>query len=339
IGTKIEDLKPTDILSESVCEQLELARIGKPITVEEQVGDTWYECSSIPVRNNDGKVTHVGYYCHDITFHKQIERGLHDNVNHLIQERGMLEKTREDLHRVNEELQTQNKARSIDLASIQKKMAKNQLLFKLVNTGDAALKEGLDEPGFLQKICDQIISERKYPESWIVSTYPSGKPAHIGMSNQNHLHLSDFIGDDRSLKFCPALGIKNTLFFKAGSGVCVSCPLRETHDDKYVITAPILYENQLLGVAGAIVHSEEPLTGQEEKSAFIDICASIGFALQYVRSSDREKQAFKQISKNIEMLSILNDEIRNPLSIIMGYTEMEGGKCPEYHPRTGTKDR
>ncbi|PKL81416.1 MAG: hypothetical protein CVV24_15365 [Ignavibacteriae bacterium HGW-Ignavibacteriae-3] len=325
IGTRIEDLKPTGIFSESVSELLALARIERPITVEEQVGDNWYECSSIPVRNSDGKVTHIGYYCHDITFHKQIEQGLHDTVNHLIQERRKLEQTREDLHRVNEELQTQNKTRSAELASIQKSMAKNQLLLKLVNTGDIALKEDLDEPGFLQKICTQIISERKYPESWIVSTHPSGKPIHVGMSNQNPLNLSDFIGDDRSLKYCPALGIKNILFFKAGGETCKSCPLREICGNRYVITGPILYENQLLGVAGAIVHSEEPLSEQEEIPAFIDISASIGFALQYVRSSDREKQAFQQISKNIEMLSILNDKIRNPLSIIMGLTEMDGG--------------
>ena len=177
---------------------------------------------------------------------------------------------------------------------------------------------------FFKKICDQIISEKKYPESWIISIHPSGKPIHMGMSNQNHMNLSDFIGDDKFLKFCPALGIQKTLFFKAGGEDCISCPLKEICGDKYIITGPIFYEGQLLGVTGTILNSEELLIEQEEQPDFIDICACIGFALQYVRSSDREKQAFQQISKNIEMLSILNDEIRNPLAIILGLTEMEG---------------
>ena len=234
-------------------------------------------------------MTHIGYYCHDITIHKQIELGLHDTVDQLMQERTILEQSKEEIHRVNEELQTQNKARSAELASVQKMMSKNQLLFNLVNAGDAAFKEGLDEPGFLQKICDQIISEKKYPESWIISIHPSGKPIHMGMSNQNHMNLSDFIGDDKFLKFCPALGIQKTLFFKAGGEDCISCPLKEICGDKYIITGPIFYEGQLLGVTGTILNSEELLIEQEEQPDFIDICACIGFALQYVRSSDRGK--------------------------------------------------
>jgi PAS domain S-box-containing protein len=38
-----------------------------------------------------------------------------------------------------------------------------------------------------------------------------------------------------------------------------------------------------------------------------------------------EKRAFKQIEKNINQLSILNDHIRNPLAVIVGLADMEGG--------------
>jgi PAS domain S-box-containing protein len=38
-----------------------------------------------------------------------------------------------------------------------------------------------------------------------------------------------------------------------------------------------------------------------------------------------EKRAFEQIEKNINQLSILNDHIRNPLAVIVGLADMEGG--------------
>jgi len=42
-----------------------------------------------------------------------------------------------------------------------------------------------------------------------------------------------------------------------------------------------------------------------------------------------EKRAFEQIEKNINQLSILNDHIRNPLAVIVGLADMEGGACGE----------
>jgi PAS domain S-box-containing protein len=42
-----------------------------------------------------------------------------------------------------------------------------------------------------------------------------------------------------------------------------------------------------------------------------------------------ERRAFEQIEKNINQLSILNDHIRNPLAVIVGLADMEGGACGE----------
>jgi signal transduction histidine kinase len=42
-----------------------------------------------------------------------------------------------------------------------------------------------------------------------------------------------------------------------------------------------------------------------------------------------EAKAFLQIEKNIEQLAILGDHIRNPLSVIVGIADLEGGPTSE----------
>jgi PAS domain S-box-containing protein len=42
-----------------------------------------------------------------------------------------------------------------------------------------------------------------------------------------------------------------------------------------------------------------------------------------------EKKAFEQIEKNINQLSILNDHLRNPLAVIVGLADLEGGPTAE----------
>jgi hypothetical protein len=89
--------------------------------------------------------------------------------------------------------------------------------------------------------------------------------------------------------------------------------------------APVRNEEQLLGVAGAVLDQGDCRDELNERSLFHDFCTNIGFALNYLRSSDREREAFARISKSIGILSVLNDEIRNPLTIIAGFFELEGG--------------
>lgn len=44
---------------------------------------------------------------------------------------------------------------------------------------------------------------------------------------------------------------------------------------------------------------------------------------EYVSIKQREKETLMQIEKNLEQLAILNDEIRNPLQVISGFTQMD----------------
>lgn len=47
------------------------------------------------------------------------------------------------------------------------------------------------------------------------------------------------------------------------------------------------------------------------------------------RAEEAWEEAFAQIEENIYQASILNDQIRNPISIIMGLADLEGGERME----------
>lgn len=325
IGLKIEDLRETGIISEPVFELSSSARMGIYGKIEARDGESWCEYTCIPVLDSEGKVTQIGFYCHDITLRKKIEIDLHTAVHNLLDEREILKATKEEIDQVNVQLRERLKTHSRELASVKQIMAKNRFVLSIINAGDTALKEGLDELSFFQRICTYLVSEGNYQESWIISTHPSGEPVHMVMSDQSRTSLSDFTQENGQLMFCPARGVQDITVINGGGEDCSSCPLKEKHDGRLIITAPIQSEEIPLGVVGVVLNQEQPLIEQNESALLGDICSNIGFALQYLRSYSRETTASKQISKNIEILSILNDEIRNPLTIIAVLSEMEGG--------------
>ena len=49
----------------------------------------------------------------------------------------------------------------------------------------------------------------------------------------------------------------------------------------------------------------------------------IGFAIRSRRLEEEKLEALAQIEKNIEQLSIINDHIRNPLQVIVGYAVLD----------------
>ncbi len=49
----------------------------------------------------------------------------------------------------------------------------------------------------------------------------------------------------------------------------------------------------------------------------------IGFAIRSRRLEEEKIEALAQIERNIEQLSIINDHIRNPLQVIVGYAVLD----------------
>jgi len=323
VGMQISQLKDEGFFSQSVIDQLSIVTAGEAVHIEEQLDEKWIEYTLTPVLDNAGTVSRIGLFSHDITFRKNVELGLHTKVDSLLKERESLRRAKDDLFEINDYLLAHTRARSAEFAGIQKRMEQNQILLSLINAGELALLEQQDEPTFLRNICDLIVNEKKYSDAWVISQGESGHPVHMAMSNNTYPDLTSFMDSDGTLMFCPRLGLSDVHLLNAGDDICTSCSLSEIRANKKVIISPIKNNETVLGVAGVLMNSEEILLDNDEISAFKEICNGLGFAVNYFRSGQREKQAFQQISKNIEILSTLNDVIRNPLSIIMGMIELD----------------
>lgn len=60
-----------------------------------------------------------------------------------------------------------------------------------------------------------------------------------------------------------------------------------------------------------------------EITLFRQMAQEISFVIGYLRAGDREKMAFEHITRILEQLATLNDQIRNPLQGIVGYASLD----------------
>ncbi len=97
---------------------------------------------------------------------------------------------------------------------------------------------------------------------------------------------------------------------------------------------------------GEPTHKVVPLTGPgRTRTGWLDLftfplideeTGDLKGVIEYMRDvterkmmEEVEKKAFEQIEKNINQLSILNDHLRNPLAVIVGLADLEGGPTAE----------
>ena len=107
-----------------------------------------------------------------------------------------------------------------------------------------------------------------------------------------------FDGEDNILEFISAIAKKRKY----------SCVIQGTHGDDSTFIAdirisPLFDEHNDIR---ALIIAGRNITGM-------------------IEMQERELISMKQIEENISQLAILNDHIRNPLTLIMGYTELENG--------------
>jgi two-component system response regulator len=95
------------------------------------------------------------------------------------------------------------------------------------------------------------------------------------------------------------------------------CPFDKREFNCYVI--PMKVNSKVIGFAD--IHSERELSA-EEIEIFETLMDDLAFAIN-AREIERQRELlFRQLDKNIETFAILLDQIRNPLAIITGITEL-----------------
>ncbi|HDQ08314.1 MAG TPA: PAS domain S-box protein [Methanoculleus sp.] len=89
-----------------------------------------------------------------------------------------------------------------------------------------------------------------------------------------------------------------------------------------VINFPMIADEEIIGAITAYLRPRVSIT-DPEIDTLQALANDIGFAIRSRRLEEEKLEALEQIEKNIEQLSIINDHIRNPLQVIVGYAVLD----------------
>jgi hypothetical protein len=89
-----------------------------------------------------------------------------------------------------------------------------------------------------------------------------------------------------------------------------------------VINFPMTADEEIIGAITAYLRPYVSIT-DPEIDTLQALANDIGFAIRSRRLEEEKIEALAQIERNIEQLSIINDHIRNPLQVIVGYAVLD----------------
>lgn len=89
-----------------------------------------------------------------------------------------------------------------------------------------------------------------------------------------------------------------------------------------VINFPMTADEAIIGAITVYLRPRVSITDPEIDTLGA-LANDIGFAIRSRRLEEEKLEALAQIEKNIEQLSIINDHIRNPLQVIVGYAVLD----------------
>ncbi len=98
-----------------------------------------------------------------------------------------------------------------------------------------------------------------------------------------------------------------------------SCAVKEY---SHMIILPLI-DSAFYGTM-VLFKKEKPF--ENEVEMLRTMAKDIAFALRSIRMEEQKKKAYRQINKNIEYFAYLLDAIRNPLMVIAGLAEVDGGR-------------
>jgi PAS domain S-box-containing protein len=106
---------------------------------------------------------------------------------------------------------------------------------------------------------------------------------------------------------------------------CSNCSISEHLSHKFCAVFPMTHENKVYGSL-VLCFDFKPI--DNEIRLLQTLASDLALAIHSINLENQKRIAYEQIEKNIEHIATLVDELRNPLAIISGFTELylEGDK-------------
>jgi PAS domain S-box-containing protein len=102
---------------------------------------------------------------------------------------------------------------------------------------------------------------------------------------------------------------------------CLDCEYYPFHKSKIRVSIPMRVENEVRGVINLI--SKHKVPSEKELELLQTLADDLAFGLKALELEREKRKALEQIERNIENFAILIDHIRNPLTNILGITELK----------------
>jgi len=200
----------------------------------------------------------------------------------------------------------------------------NQVLQTIRNVNKILIQER-DPERLLQVTCDTMTKSRGFENAWIVRFDQKGAflRAYGSDMGKNFADLEVFLQQGKK-PWClrEALQHENVVSVEDLSEGCSECPMSALSGGRITLTCTIRYKREIYGVLSAIL-PEKVTLGKEDPGLFKEVCADVAFGLHTIWLEKREAMALVQIQQNLMQLATLNDEIRNPLTVIKALNDID----------------
>jgi|GEM_PF-1679490 PAS domain S-box-containing protein len=205
---------------------------------------------------------------------------------------------------------------------MEEEIIKVNRLLRTINNINKLMVHERDKNVLLQKACEELTSLEEYYSAWI-GLIDNKTIVPIAMAKAE-IDISKLTIDLAKTPpyDCVRLAVENKVIEVRDPSeheVCRICPLHSFH--RVCMVVPMIVDGEVIGVVVIYSKGKQPL--DKEIELLQTLANDLAFAIKSVEIEEQKRVAYEQIEKNIEQFAILVDRIRNPLSVIIGYTELK----------------
>ncbi len=200
----------------------------------------------------------------------------------------------------------------------------NKVLQTTQNVNRLLVRER-DHDRLLSEICNIMGESGGFENAWIVRFDENGVFLRLYSSGPGMIStdLKTFL-QEGNIPRCLGEAVKRegVVLVEKLLEECKKCPLFGLCAGRITLTCPLRYEEEIYGVLSAIL-PKKVILGGEDPGLLNEVCNDVSFGLHTIGLEEREKRSIIQIQQNMMQLATLNDEIRNPLTVIRMLNELE----------------
>jgi DNA-binding NarL/FixJ family response regulator len=328
-GIHIHQLVESGLITVQLENGVRKALEGTNVSFEESIQNSWYDNLCIPVKDASGKISQVAVFCNDVTFRKMAEEQLRILNERLITERNILTRAQEELRSLNVQLGEKVKERTAQLEVSNMGLIEQNRTLRISNAGTRALISVHDEAGFIPQICNDLVKSGSYSHVWLAGLDVDGNIGIVAAAGEGCPEFSKKFSNSW-VPVCaePVLRDGNMRPVTTLNAGCASCPLSLLHMTSSTIIVRLDSGKKPVALMGITLRPGIFPEGHETVRIW-QIAQEIAIVILYIRTKENEEKAYRQITKNLEQLAILNDHIRNPLQGIIGYASLGEGELFE----------